>query len=164
MPVKIRPMINEDRQEIVRILNHTPEFSRQEVKVAGELIDAFLEKGASSDYHILVAVTDLKAVGYICYGETPLTEGTWDIYWIAVSPERKRQGLGHALLEAAEEKIREAGGRLVLIETSSQDEYRGTRDFYEDRGYGLIAHIPDFYTPGDDLIILRKAIKNVTAG
>jgi ribosomal protein S18 acetylase RimI-like enzyme len=98
-------------------------------------------------------------VGYICYGPTPLTDGTWDLYWQAVIREKQRQGIGSTLMKAAEREIRKAKGRLALIETSSIPAYEKTRRFLFGQGYEIIACIPDFYSPGDDRIILQKHMR-----
>ena len=158
MTVNIKPMVGEDKIPIAEILQATREFTSTEVKVALELIDLYLEYGISSDYHILVAGIDNTPSGYICFGPTPLTEGTWDIYWIAIDPEMKRQGIGRRLLTEAENSISKAMGRLVLVETSSKPDYEKTRKFYESCDYEIIACIPDFYTPGDDKIIFQKRL------
>jgi ribosomal protein S18 acetylase RimI-like enzyme len=158
MTIKIRPMVMDDKAEIVKMLHITPEFTTAEVEVAEELIDLNLQHSTASGYHILVAEADLTPAGYICYGPTPLTEGTWDIYWIAVDADKQRRGIGSALLTNAENEIKEAGGRLVLIETSSRAEYEKTRRFYSNQQYEQIACIPDFYTPGDDKIVLKKSL------
>jgi ribosomal protein S18 acetylase RimI-like enzyme len=149
-------MIKNDKAAIEKILHATPEFTSAEVKVALELIDQYLKYGISSDYHMLVAEIDNTTAGYICFGPTPMTEGTWDIYWMAVDPGRQRQGIGRRLLNEAEVTISEAMGRLILIETSSKPEYEKTRKFYESCGYEVIARIPDFYTPGDDKLMFQK--------
>jgi ribosomal protein S18 acetylase RimI-like enzyme len=154
--MKIRPMVHNDKVEIMKILRTTPEFTPAEVAVAEEVIDSYLQISVNSDYHILVAEVGSSLAGYICYGPTPLTEGTWDIYWIAVDPEHQRQGVGHNLLAFAENIIMKAKGRLILIETSSKEEYEKARDFYQKQGYKLIGHIPDFYASGDDKLILQK--------
>jgi len=73
----------------MHILKNTPEFLPPEVIVAGELIDAFLEEEKSSGYHIYVADMDGEIAGYVCYGDTPLTEATWDLYWIAVANDKQ---------------------------------------------------------------------------
>ena len=159
MTVNIRPMAVGDKSGIAQILRSTSEFNSEEVRVALELIDLYLEHGDSSDYHVLVAGIDNIATGYICYGPTPLSEGTWDIYWMAVDSRKQGQGIGRRLLDNAEENITKAGGRLILIETSSKLEYEKTRKFYESCGYKIIARIPDFYTPGDDKVVFQKRLK-----
>ncbi|HEX9896655.1 MAG TPA: GNAT family N-acetyltransferase [Dehalococcoidales bacterium] len=140
------------------ILRSTPEFLPREVVVAEELIDAFLSSPQESGYYILVAETDGKVAGYICYGETPLTEGTWDIYWIAVDRTRRGMGIGGALMKKAESKIRESKGRLAVIETSSKPDYNETRQFHTSQGYTEIALIPDFYAVGDSKVIMVKRL------
>ena len=156
MNYKIRPMVKEDRTVLISILDGTPEFTLEEKAVALELIDIYLEKGESSGYHIMVAQMEFTASGFICFGPTPMTEGTWDIYWIAVPPERRRHGLGRALLDYAEKYIIEKNGRLVVIETSSKTEYERTRQFYLSMEYKLITRVPHFYSAGDDKIIFGK--------
>ncbi len=159
MTPKIRPVTKEDKPAIVRILKNTPEFTPAEVVVAKEVLDSYLHNPEGSGYHILVAEVDSAVSGYICYGPTPLTEGTWDVYWIAVSPDSQGRGIGRALITCAESKMREASARMIILETSSQPSYEKTHRFYYSLGYQLIARIPDFYTAGDDLLILQKRLK-----
>jgi ribosomal protein S18 acetylase RimI-like enzyme len=128
------------------------------VVVAEELIDCYLDDPSSSGYHILVAEVDSTVAGYICYGSTPLTEGTWDIYWMAVAREKQRQGIGSALMKSTEKEIVRAKGRLTIIETSSTPAYEKTRNFHLSQGYEIVARIPDFYAPGDDKLILQKRL------
>ena len=129
------------------------------MEVAEELIDSYLNDPVGSGYHILVAEVDSTITGYICYGPTPLTEGTWDIYWEAVAPGKQGRGIGSALMKSAEKEIVRAKGRLALVETSSTPLYEKTRNFYLGQGYEVICHIPDFYAPGDDKLILQKRLK-----
>jgi GNAT superfamily N-acetyltransferase len=129
------------------------------VEVAEELIDSYLNDPVGSGYHILVAEVDSTVTGYICYGPTPMTEGTWDIYWEAVAPGKQGRGIGSALMKSAEKEIVRAKGSLAIVETSSTPLYEKTRDFYLGQGYEVICRIPDFYAPGDDKLILQKRLK-----
>ena len=142
----------------MQILQNTPEFKPSEVVVAEEVIDSYLRDPEGSGYYTLVAEVASSVVGYISYGPTPLTDGTWDLYWQAVDQEKRRQGIGSALMEAAEEEIRKAQGRLAIIETSSTPAYERTRRFHLGHGYEIIARIPDFYAPGDDKLTLQKRV------
>jgi len=81
------------------------------------------------------------------------------LYWEAVTREKQGLGIGSALIKAAEDKIRKAKGRLALIETSSTPAYEKTLRFFKGLDYELIARIPDFYSPGDDKLILQKILK-----
>jgi ribosomal protein S18 acetylase RimI-like enzyme len=158
MAINIRPMLQKDRPVLMKILQNIPQFKPSEVVVAEEVIDSYLHDPHGSGYHMFVAEADSAVVGYICYGLTPLTEYTWDIYWIAVSTEQQRRGIGGALIAHAEDKIREAQGRLIIIETSSKPEYEKTKRFHLSHGYEVIGRIIDFYAPGDDKLILQKRL------
>ena len=159
MAIKIRHMQEKDKPTLMKILRITPEFKLSEIVIAEEVIDDCLKDPVNSGYYILVAEDGSGVVGYISYGPTPLTEGTWDLYWEAVAQEKRGQGIGSALMQAAEKEIRKAKGRLALIETSSTPMYENTRRFHLGLGYEIIARIPDFYSPGDDKLILQKRLK-----
>jgi ribosomal protein S18 acetylase RimI-like enzyme len=155
MKASIRPMTRRDKPAIMRLLAATPEFKPSEIAVAEELIDSYLKGPYQSGYYILVAELELL-VGYICYGPTPLTKGTWDIYWLAVRQGEQGRGVGSALMASVEDEIKKAKGKLVVIETSSTPKYERTRRFYRRYGYEAICRIPDFYAPDDDKIIFQK--------
>ena len=152
-------MSHADKSRITKILRSTREFKPFEVEVAEELIDSYLEDPVGSGYHILVAEVNSTVTGYICYGPTPMTEGTWDIYWEAIAPEKQGRGIGSALMKSAEKEIVRAKGSLAIVETSSTPLYEKTRNFYLGQGYEVICRIPDFYAPGDDKLILQKRLK-----
>jgi predicted N-acetyltransferase YhbS len=156
--INIRTMMSEDKPAIMQILRNTPEFKPFEVVVAEEVIDSYLDDPYRSGYHALVAELDSTVMGFVCFGPTPITEGTWDVYWIAVEREQKGKGIGSILLDYTEKNIRGGGGRLIIIETSSLPSYNSTRQFYLHRNYEIIARLPDFYAPGDDKIILEKRL------
>ena len=96
--------------------------------------------------------------GYACYGPTPLTDGTYDLYWMAVAPGCRRRKYGQDLIGWVEDGVRQSGGRLIVVETSSQEKYAGTRSFYARMGYEAAARIRDYYRAGDDLVIFRKSL------
>jgi ribosomal protein S18 acetylase RimI-like enzyme len=153
-------MITKDKRALLQILKNTPEFKPIEVSVAQEVINSYLTHGTGSGYNIQVAESNGEVVGYICYGRTPCTVGTWDIYWIAVDHTKRGRSIGKTLLDLAEKEIKQAGGRLIIIETSSTPLYENTMKFYLKRSYEVVARIPDFYTPGDDKLILRKKLSS----
>ena len=151
-------MTGEDKPAILKILKNTPEFEPHEVVIAEEVIDSYLHDPAGSGYHILVAEIGSSTLGYICYGATPLTKGTWDIYWMAVAPKEQDKGIGKILLLSAENNIKNNRGRLIIIETSSKPIYEKARRFYKSWDYDIICRIPDFYAPEDDKLIFQKRL------
>ncbi len=157
----LRPMVKADREPVLTLIQATGFFTSEEIKVAEELIDIYLAAPAQSDYLIVVAENDSKKVtGYLTYGPTPLTEGTWDLYWIAVTPDEQGQGYGQAMVNWLEEEVKKKNGRLIVIETSSQPKYEPTRKFYKKLGYNELARIPDFYHQGDDRVIFGKYFRS----
>jgi len=143
-----------DRAPIERLLVATNAFTSTEVDVALELVDEPAETG----YRFVVAERAGAVAGYACFGATPCTVGTWDLYWIAVDPAQQGSGVGRLLLEAVERAVRAEGGRLLVIETASKPEYAATRAFYERSGLALVARIPDFYARGDDKLVYCRRI------
>ena len=151
----LREMMARDKSQVMVLLRATAEFMPDEVIVAEEVIDTYLES-PGRDFQILVAEVSNTIAGYVCFGLTPLTVSTWDIYWMAVAADKRGMGLGSGLLKNAEDKIQKAGGRLALIETSSKPNYLNTRRFYLKKGYKKVSLIRDFYAPGDHRLILEK--------
>lgn len=107
---------------------------------------------------MLVADVIDRVAGYVCYGPTPMTEGTWDLYWIATHPAMRGHGVATALVESMEGEIRRQGGRLVRVETSHQDDYGSAHRFYVRHKYPEVARLSDFYKPGDDLVVMMKRL------
>jgi ribosomal protein S18 acetylase RimI-like enzyme len=156
--MEIRPIDASDRATLVELLNRIETFSAQEVACALELIDLARSRKDHPDYKVLVALKHDKLVGYICYGPTPMTEGTWDLYWIASDPSVRGQGVGAALVSAMEADLRARKARLIRVETSATEDYGPTRGFYQSMKYAEESRFRDFYRPGDDLIILAKRL------
>ena len=162
MKQTIRAMVAADRSGVFRILENAGNFTPEEVGTALELIDEWLELGEHSGYltYVLESLGEDSAevMGYVCFGPTPLTESTFDLYWIAVDKLKHRGGVGKKLLKFTEEETVRRGGRMLLIETSSQETYGGTIQFYERTGYELVGKIKEYYKPGDDKLIFVKRL------
>jgi GNAT superfamily N-acetyltransferase len=150
--------LESDADDVCAIVGSSGFFSPQEIEVAVELVKERESKGLISGYYFLFAETAGEVAGYTCYGPIPCTAESFDIYWIAVSESLRRFGLGKALLQKTEDKIRGMGGKRVYVETSSRPQYESTRAFYRRCGYGEAAHLEHFYAPGDHKIIFLKVL------
>ena len=150
----LRPVGRAQRARLERLTAATGVFRPEEVATAAELLDASL--AGDDDYRFLGAYDGEELAGYACWGPTPGTLGTADLYWIVVDPTRQHRGIGTQLLGAVESRLIAEGCRLIVIETSSRADYAATRAFYERRGYARVATIPGYYAPGDDLAIYLK--------
>jgi len=158
--MKIRPLVGKDRLTLLSVLTKTRSFTSAEIDVAMELIDIVLKDPIQRDYHIycLVDVQD-QAIGYICYGPTPMAQGTFDLYWIAVDPDFQGQRVGSTLLNFLEKVLKAEGGRLILADTSTIPHYEKTQKFYLKNGFQEVARIPDYYHPGNDRITFCRRLR-----
>jgi len=153
----IRPMEARDKGAVVGLVRATGFFTEAEVGVAEELMDVYLGRPEQQDYHVVVVEDDAKKVaGYMTWGPTPLAEDAYDLYWMAVAPAEQGRGRGKELVRWLEAEVQRRNGRVIIIETSSQPKYHGTRRFYIDLDYKEVARVPDFYRAGDDRVIYAK--------
>ena len=153
--MNIRPAAPADRGRIHQILAATARFTRQEIGWAMELVDLVLAGKPEYEAHV-VELPDATVQGYVLFGPTPMAEGVWDLYWIAVDPARQGEGLGQLLLRFVENAVRRQAGRMLLIETSSKRSYAPTVRFYQRAGYREISRIKDFYRIEDDKVVFSK--------
>jgi ribosomal protein S18 acetylase RimI-like enzyme len=181
LSVRLGALHRGHRARIIEILEATGSFRDDEIAVALELFDEtfatqarapfdpgagvesyeFIGAFSSSKGHSprgFAAQGDNELIGYACYGATPGTLGTYDLYWIAVDPEHQGEGGGSRLLDEVERRLNEREARLLVVETSSRTDYESTRRFYERRNYHEYSRLSDFYASGDDRLIYAKKL------
>jgi ribosomal protein S18 acetylase RimI-like enzyme len=148
------------RSQVEAILRATSVFSQDEIAVALELFDSAL---VEAEYEFVGAFEGSGAlVGFACYGSTPSTNGTFDLYWLAVHPEAQGSGAGRVLSQEVERRLAARHARLIVVETSSRAEYDSARRFYDRQGYLQVARLRDFYAVGDDRIVLTKRLRQAS--
>jgi ribosomal protein S18 acetylase RimI-like enzyme len=143
----------------MEIASRTGVFKPIELVTLDEVLGDFLRDPWGDNYHCYTHADEVGVGGFVCYGPNTMTDRTWDLYWIAVDPERHGRGIGTELLRFAEDDVRKLGGRLILIETSSLPTYDNTRHFYQRHGYREVAVVPDFYADGDSLHLYHKRME-----
>ncbi len=149
-----------DVAAIEEIVASTGFFSHAEIRLAVELVEERLQKGASSGYFFLFSEDQMgRVLGYACYGPAPATQSTFELHWIAVHRDAQRYGLGQELLARTEAAIAAAGGVDVYVDTSSRALYQPTQTFYARSGYRLVAEFPDYYAPGDGRLVYVKRLR-----
>lgn len=154
----LAPLDTQARDQVEGILRATGVFREDEILVGLEVLDSYLAH-PEQDYTALGAFTPGgELLGFSIHGPTPCTLGTWDLYWIAVSPEAQGLGVGTVLLKEVEGRLTRLNARLLIIETSSRPPYDPTRAFYLKKGYREVARVPDFYEAGDDRVIYAKTL------
>lgn len=148
----------DDLQALITLSEATGFFDAEEVQTVGEMLAEYLGTPESEEYLWLVYRESPGSlpIGFVCYGPASFTDGTYELYWIAVDPEFQAKKIGTALLKHVEEDLRRRRARHLYLETSDREQYEPTRTFYERRGYERAAHLPDFYHIGDGKVIYRK--------
>jgi GNAT superfamily N-acetyltransferase len=100
---------------------------------------------------ILLALDGDRTVGGL-FAETQLA---WlRISIMAVAPERRSQGIGTALLAAAEQQAVDRGCRHAYVDTM---EYQAPR-FYLEHGFAVVGEIPDWDSHGHAKYYLAKPL------
>jgi ribosomal protein S18 acetylase RimI-like enzyme len=145
-----------DRDAVADVVSSAGNFSPAEIDCAMELVDIYLNNSNQADYHVIVAEDSSRVCAYACWGPVPLTQGTYDLYWIATHPDFRGKGFGRKLMSYMEDCLRSMKGRLLVIETSSKQSYKDTIAFYRSLGCEEASLIKDFYGVGDDRLIFVK--------
>ncbi len=153
---------SEDRGRLAQALRSDDTFLEEEIAVALELVDSALEaRGASGDHDYTVLIADLEdfpVAGYICFGRTPMTEATWDLYWVVTHAEARGRGIAGTLIREMEREVLRRGAKAIRVETSQKESHEAARRLYDRLGYPILARFPDFYRAGDDLIVYYKVL------
>ena len=124
-----------------------------------DMMSDYFNNPDSKDIWFTHVQNEPVAVGY-CAPEK-MTEGTWNLYLIAVHPQHQGLGYGSAMMNYIEQLLAERGERILLVETSALDSFEKTRSFYRRCGYEEEARIRQFYQAGEDKIIFRKSLTNL---
>jgi ribosomal protein S18 acetylase RimI-like enzyme len=153
--VTTRPLEIADRARVESMTRAVGLFREEEIPVAVEVFEATAL--GNDTYEGLAALQGGEVVGWISWGPTPGTLGTFDLYWIVIDPACHGQGIGTVLVLEMERVI-QGRARLIIVETAGRPDYESTREFYRRRGYEAISVIPDFYAPGDDKVTFVKRV------
>jgi len=158
----IRPTAPEDTPTLVAITEETGVFRPVEIQALREVLDDY-HGSAREAGHVCVTEEEAGTVrGFAYYAPAAMADRAWYLWWIVVRKDLHTRGVGSRLLLQAEETVRKARGRMLLIETGSTPQYEPTRRFYLKHGYEQHAVLRDFYAEGDDMMVFRKAFQDWT--
>lgn len=149
----IRALGRGDLAALAPILDATGLFPAE---MLADMAEPYLSGAAP--HHWLVAEAKGLIAGFAYCEPERMTDGTFNLLAMAVAPALQSQGLGRAIVAALEKRLRGEGGRVLIVETSSLDDYRRTRAFYDREGFTREARIRDFYQAGEDKILFWKAL------
>ncbi len=166
VPSRPRPAALADTPALIALAISTELFLPDEVEPLREMLDDLHAGHSGADHRIEVWVDHPTGppVGVVYFGPNVMTDRTWELLWIAVAPDRQGQGIGGELIRFTEAHIRAAGGRMLVIDTSSLPRFEATHTFYGKHGYAEVGRIPDFYADGDSKVIFAKRIAQEVGG
>ncbi len=154
MKRKIRKVERKDIESLKLVLDSSGLFPSE---LLDDMISDYLTNPSSKDIWFTTIDNGTPiSIGY-CAPER-LTEGTYNLYAIAVQKNLQGQGIGKEMMNYIENLLREKGNRILIVETSGTLEYKLTREFYYNCNYTQEAIIREFYARGDDKVIFLKKL------
>ncbi|MDO6445361.1 GNAT family N-acetyltransferase [Colwellia sp. 1_MG-2023] len=154
-PITFRALTCDDLPTVKQIIDETEMFPSE---MLDEMTAPFFDHTNSDNEDLwFVACSDQPVAIAYCAPER-MTDGTWNLLLIAVSPKCQGLGVGKKFMVFLEQQIQNIPGRILLVETSGLPEFAITRNFYPQCGYTQVACIPDFYEAGDDKIVFLKKL------
>jgi ribosomal protein S18 acetylase RimI-like enzyme len=154
----IRPTVPADTPDLLTLTQATGVFKDLEIEALQEVLSDYHATNATLGHQCVTLEDHGRIMGFAYFAPAAMTDRTWYLYWIAVRKQTQARGLGQKLLLHTENAIREARGRILLIETSSLPHYELTRRFYLKNGYEEEARLRDFYADADHLVVFRKRL------
>src|SRR2546421_7551616 len=124
----LRPVGRAQRARLERLTAATGLFRPDEVAIAVQLLDDAL--GGDEEYRFLGAFAGDDLVGYACWGPTPGTTGTYDLYWIVVDPAWQGKWVGTKLLASVEDRLVSDRGHLIIVDSSTLHDTAAQCYFY----------------------------------
>ena len=94
----IRAAIEMDGHQIQSITARAGVFNQEEVDSVTVMWSEYLSLGPEgSGYYFIVDHREDQVLGFAIYGPRDLTDGVYDLYWIAVDPGARRKSVGREL-------------------------------------------------------------------
>lgn len=154
MNTTIRPVETTDLQQLKTIIDSSELFPSE---LLDDMIMDYLQNPATEQIW-RTAIVDDQPVGLAYAAPEMMTEGTFNLYLIAVHKSAQGKGIGGQLMRHFEDLLRERGVRILLVETSGLAEFELTREFYDKLDYQRVAVIPEFYAAGEDKVVFWKKL------
>ncbi|BAQ65143.1 N-acetyltransferase [Geminocystis sp. NIES-3709] len=121
------------------------------------MMEDYFTNSHSDDVWITGIIND-SPVGIAYFAPERLTNGTYNLYLIAIAKEFQNLGIGTLMIEYIETFLKQSNNRILIVETSGLSEFQSTRVFYQKRSYFKEAIIRDFYNDGNDKIVFWKKL------
>ena len=107
----------------------------------------------------LAAVVDARIAGYVL---TRILPGIGDLASLAIHPAYRRRGIGKALLDETERRVKTYGVNEINLEVRKTN--RPGLAFWQGMGFIPFGTLPLFYEDGEDAIRMRKILGSSATG
>jgi ribosomal protein S18 acetylase RimI-like enzyme len=150
---RIRPVEKGDVEQIKEIAEATQLFPGY---MLDDMIAPYFSRSKPDIWFI--CESDGTPVGFGFCEPERMTDGTWNLLAIGVSPSYQSRGAGADMMAYLENRLREKGERVLIVETMGLLEFERTRAFYRNNGYEEEARIREFYEAGADKVVFWKRL------
>lgn len=151
---KIRAVTKFDIKWLKKVVDSSELFPSEHLE---EMISDYFNNPNSQDiWFTYIDNNTHVAIGY-CVPEK-LTDGTYNLLAIGVSQNFQRKGIASQMMNYIEQELKQKDGRILIVETSSDDAQIGAIQFYNKIGYTQTAIIKDFWKDGEDKIVFLKKL------
>lgn len=106
----------------------------------------------------MIAELGIEIVGFYYARQEEMADKVWNMLIIAIDNNVQGQGLGRQLVAHLEQQLREQKQRILMIDTSSDAQFKSTQQFYKNLGYKHVATIPNYWMEGEDKITFIKQL------
>ena len=148
----------EDVPSLLSLAEASGLFPADQLEILEAMLGEFFQTEADHERFWLID-DEGGAQGMVFCERELMTNQTWNLRLIAVSPDLQGRGRGTALLAFTEQFLLERGGRLLIVDTSGTEDFDGARRFYRRCGYTEATRIPDFFDTGDDKVTFSKHLQ-----
>lgn len=151
---KIRNVTRADISDLKIVLDSSGLFPAEYLE---GMIDDYFNNAETKDiWFTYMDDSTPVAIGY-CVPEK-LTDGTYNLLAIGVMKDPQRRGIATEMMDYIEQWLRQNGGRILIVETSTDDAQTAARNFYKKISYIQEAVIRDFWRNGEDKIVFWKRL------
>ncbi len=154
----IRKITPEDTPQLLTICESTGLFTTEDLPTLQLLFDDYHVAKSRLGHHALVCEHEDKLIAVAYYLPRELTDRTWELLMIMVSASHQTKGIGSLMIDGCQEHIRSMGGRLLLIETSSTNDFEPVWQFYRKHGFSDVATVPDYYADSIGKVTFLKRL------
>ena len=137
---KIRAVTTSDIDGLKQVVDSSELFPSEYLD---EMISDYFDNPDMQDIWFTYIYNNKQvAIGY-CVPEK-FTDGTYNLLAIGVSQDTQRKGIASQMMNYIEQRLKQNDGRILIVETSSDDAQIGARNFYKKIGYIQAAVIKTF--------------------